>query len=68
MVTNQISWVFLNFSSSQIPQEDPLEEEEEDKEDEAKKENSVNRSTAVDANPQLVEEKKSSGCSLCNLL
>ena len=54
------------MSSGQIPQEDPLEEEED--EDEDKKENSVNRSTTVDANPQLVEEKKSSGCSLCNLL
>ena len=56
------------MSSSQIPQEDPLEEEDDEDEAEAKKENSVNRSTAVDANPQLVEEKKSSGCSLCNLL
>ena len=54
------------MSSGQIPQEDPLEEDED--EDEDKKENSVNRSTTVDANPQLVEEKKSSGCSLCNLL
>ena len=66
MVTNQISWGFFKLFFFQIPQEDPLEEEEEE-EKEAKKENSV-KSPAVDANPQLVEEKKSSGCSLCNLL
>ena len=55
------------MSSSQIPLEDPLKEEEEE-EEEAGEETSVKRSPDVDANPQLVEEKKSSGCSLCNLL
>ena len=68
MQTNSIEPdVSLNLFSLQIPLEDPPEEE--DEEDEAKeKDATVKTSPASDTDPQLVEEKKSSGCSLCNLL
>ena len=59
--------VFLNLFSLQIPLEDPPEEDEE--EEEAKeKDATVKTSPASNTDPQLVVEKKSSGCSLCNLL
>jgi len=71
--------VSFNLSSSQIPVEDPLKEDDEEakgekevkkEKKEEKEETSEKRSPegAVDPNPQSVEEKKSSGCSLCNLL
>ena len=68
MQTNLIETeVSLNLFSLRIPLEDPPEEE--DEEDEAKeKDATVKTSPASDTDPQLVEEKKSSGCLLCNLL
>ena len=45
--------------------EDPPEEED-DEEEEAKEKDTTVKTSLAD--PQLVKDKKSSGCSLCNLL
>ena len=69
MQTNLIEpEVSLNLFSLQIPLEDPPEEEDEEDEEAKEKDATVKTSPASDTDPQLVEEKKSSGCSLCNLL
>ena len=63
--TNKIKRKTLSTKYSiQIPTEDPLLTEEDDEEEKE----TTEEKTPSDSDPQLVEEKMSSGCSLCNIL
>ena len=60
------------FTSFQIPTEFPLETEDEGEEAQEKEartgEGSKEKTSQPDTRPQLVDEKKTSGCSLCRIL
>ena len=64
---------FLYFTSFQIPTEFPLDEEDEDEEEAQEKkattgEGSKEKTSQPYTRPQLVDEKETSGCSLCRIL
>ena len=59
-------------TSFQIPTEFPLETEDEEEEVQEKEattgEGSKEKTSPPDTRPQLVDEKETSGCSLCRIL
>ena len=59
-------------TSFQIPTEFPLETEDEEEEVQEKEattgEGSKEKTSPPDTHPQLVDEKETSGCSLCRIL
>ena len=62
-----------DFTSFQIPTEFPLETENEEEEAQEKEapttgEGSKEKTSPPDTRPQLVDEKETSGCSLCRIL